>query len=88
MSHRGVKFDVQEKAPVLSDDNVKPLPTRWNEVDKWQGLESTDGLEVKFSGLSNKNDDAAASIRADSPVPKECGIYYYEITLIGKFKPQ
>jgi hypothetical protein len=86
VSHRGVKYDVHEKAPVQSDDSVNPLPLRWNGQDKWQGIETTDGLEVKYIAISSKNDDAAASIRTDSPVPRECGIYYYEIALFGRSK--
>lgn len=85
-SHRGVMYEVQEKAPKQSENVVRPLPSQWSSVDKGLGLEVVnDGLEVKTNGATKNNDDAA-SIRADSPVPRECGIYYYEVTLMSKSK--
>ena len=41
---------------------------------------------MNFNGEYKKLDDAAASVRADHSVPRECGIYYYEATVIGKIK--
>lgn len=79
-------YEVQEKAPKQSENVVRPLPSQWSSVDKGLGLEVVnDGLEVKTNGATKNNDDAA-SIRADSPVPRECGIYYYEVTLMSKSK--
>ena len=40
-------------------------------------------MDVKSSGTSKTQDEAAA-IRADHPIPRECGIYYYEVTVLGK----
>lgn len=85
-SYRGVAFDVVEKPSKREEESLKPLPSRWSHADKWHGLELlSDGLEVKSSDVQKHNDDAA-SIRADVPVSKECGIYYYEITVLGKSK--
>lgn len=86
VSHRGVMYEVQEKAPQQSQHTVRSLPSQWNAIDKGYGLEVVnDGLEVKTSGATKSNDDAA-SIRADNPVPRECGIYYYEVTFTSKSK--
>jgi len=86
-SYRGVMHDVQEKAPRPQEETLRPLPTRWSHIDRLDGLElSGDGLQVNFNGEYKKLDDAAASVRADSSVPRECGIYYYEATVIGKIK--
>jgi len=86
-SYRGVMHDVQEKAPRPAEETLGPLPVRWSHIDRLDGLElSGDGLQVNFNGEYKKLDDAAASVRADSPIPRECGIYYYETTMIGKIK--
>jgi len=86
-SYRGVMHDVQETAPRPPEETLRPLPTRWSHIDRLDGLElSGDGLQVNFNGEYKKLDDAAASVRADHSVPRECGIYYYEATVIGKIK--
>lgn len=96
-SHRGVAQDVAERSPagLLSGPHAhtedsglrrRGLPTRWNEDDKWTGLEVIgDGTELRFSGVC-KTSDEAASIRTDYPIPIECGIYYFEITIMSKCK--
>ena len=86
-SHRGIMQDVIERAPPFStDDGVSPLPSRWSATDKWAGLEVTgDGHHVRFTGLSKGTEEAAA-VRADHPMPRECGIYYYETTIYSRGK--
>lgn len=86
-SHRGMTYDIIEKEPV-SDDDLMPLPTRWDEQNKYTGLElSNDGLEVRYTGPVNRHDNnEAASVRADHPMPPCCGIYYFEITIQSKPK--
>ena len=96
-SHRGVAQDVVERPPagLLSgvhsnadedEDWGRGLPSRWNEDDKWNGLDVMgDGTEVKFNGVC-KTSDEAASIRTDHPMPMECGLYYYEVTILSRCK--
>lgn len=85
-SHRGLTHEVVERAPVFGDEPVAPWPTRWNEGDKFAQLEIEDsGRLAKFAG-SQKTHDEAAAVRADFPMPRQCGIYYYEITVISKGK--
>ena len=96
-SHRGVAQDVVERPPagLLSgahsnsdedEDWGRGLPSRWNEDDKWNGLDVlADGTEVKFNGVC-KTSDEAASIRTDHPMPMECGLYYYEVTILSRCK--
>jgi hypothetical protein len=68
------------------DEPVAPWPTRWNDADRFPQLELEDsGRQAKFSG-TQKTHDEAASVRADFPMPRQCGIYYYEITVISKGK--
>lgn len=85
-THRGMTLDVQEKPMFPSEDAFTALPSRWDAMDKYPGLEVTnEGSEVKFSGASKAQDEAAAC-RSDWPIPKQCGIYYYEVTIINKHK--
>ncbi|EMC99168.1 hypothetical protein BAUCODRAFT_64942 [Baudoinia panamericana UAMH 10762] len=79
--------DVIERLPPLADeDQTHPLPSRWSESDKMGGLEIlTDGTEVRFGGVT-KTSDEAASIRSDHHMPRECGLYYYEVTILSRGK--
>jgi hypothetical protein len=86
-SHRGMTYDIIEKAPPLEDEALAPLPSRWNSHDKMGGLEVlSDGQEVKFTGTKSPSDrdHEACSIRADHPMPQQCGIYYFEVTIISR----
>ncbi|PGG98481.1 hypothetical protein AJ79_08853 [Helicocarpus griseus UAMH5409] len=87
-SHRGMTHDIIEHPPVPEDDNaVKPLPSRWNERQSHSGLTlSPDGLEMRYTGQTYKQDHEAASCRADNPMPPQCGIYYFEVTVLAKPK--
>ncbi len=85
-SHRGLTHEIVERTPVLIDEPVAPWPTKWNEGDKFAQLELEDGGRLaKFSGTQKTHDEAAA-VRADFPMPRQCGIYYYEVTVISKGK--
>jgi hypothetical protein len=87
-SHRGMTHDIIERAPLPTflESSPPPLPSKWNESDKFAGLEVLNsGLEVKFTGGAKPNDEAAA-VRADYPMPKACGIYYFEVTIVSKGK--
>ena len=86
-SHRGMTYDVIEKAPPAEEEALAPLPTRWNDQDKQGGLEVlSDGLEVKFTGVkpSSDRDHEACAIRADHTMPSRSGIYYFEVTIISR----
>jgi hypothetical protein len=70
----------------LRTNAPKKLPTCWSDIDKWPGLELLAGAtEVKFTG-STKTSDEAAAIRSDHPMPKEVGIYYFEVTVLSRGK--
>lgn len=86
-SHRGMTYDIQESHPYTRpEDTVAPLPSRWSNTDKSPAWElSADGTEIKFTGAMKKHDEAA-SIRSDHPIPKECGLYYFEVTMLSKGK--
>jgi Ran-binding protein 9/10 len=86
-SHRGMTYDIIEKAPPVEDETVPRLPSRWSSTDKYGGLEVlSDGQEVKFTGPKSDRDrdHEACAIRADFPIPTQCGIYYYEVTIISR----
>ena len=86
-SYRGMTYDVIEKAPPLEDETLSHLPSRWNSQDKFGGLEVlSDGQEVKFTGAKSPadRDHEACSIRSDYFMPQQCGIYYFEVTIISR----
>lgn len=86
-SHRGMTYDIIEKEISSDEDKLTPLPSRWNEADKYVGLDLlNDGLEVRYMGPPNKHDHEAAAVRADHPMPRQCGIYYFEVTILSKSK--
>ena len=90
LSHRGMTHDVIEREPPSIDDFRIPLPllpSRWSDTDKFPTLETLHGgLEVRYTGPLNKHDHEAAAVRTDNPMPPQCGIYYFEITILSKPK--
>lgn len=86
-SNRGMTYEIIESAPPHEDDGIPPLPSKWGEVDKFGGLETAaDGLDVKYVGPSKLHEQEAVAARADHPMPSQCGIYYFEVTIISKGK--
>lgn len=86
-SHRGMTHEVIEREPPRVDDHIPPLPTRWSDTDKYPTLESMHGgLELRYTGPLNKHEHEAAAARTDHPMPPQCGIYYFEITILSKPK--
>ncbi|KAA8564967.1 hypothetical protein EYC84_010736 [Monilinia fructicola] len=86
-SHRGRPYDLIEKSPLVEDETLPPLPSRWSSTDKYGALEIlSDGLEVKLTGPKSMNDRdlEACSIRSDNPMPPQCGIYYFEVTILSR----
>jgi len=78
--------DLSDRMTTALMDDIKMIPSRWSDVDRCQGLEIlNDGLEVRFQGVSKGSDDAAA-VRSDCPMPKACGIYYFEVTVMSRGK--
>lgn len=86
-SHRGMTYEIIEKEPPTATDQLMPLPSQWNASDKYPGLELSDeGLGVRYAGPLHKHDHEAAALRADHPMPPQCGIYYFEIKIESKPK--
>jgi hypothetical protein len=83
-AYRAVALDIIERAPPLVDEPLAPWPTRWNELDKHQQLELDD--DDRLVRFTHKMHDEVASVRADYPMPRQCGIYYYEVTVVSKSK--
>ncbi|PSR87304.1 CTLH/CRA C-terminal to lish motif domain-domain-containing protein [Coniella lustricola] len=89
--HLGIARDVVEGValPEQDDDAIDALPTRWSTAkeDKAAGLEVlSDGLEVKFTAAKSpsERDHEACAIRADNFMPLQCGLYYYEVTILSR----
>ena len=86
-SHRGMTYDIVEHQMPQPEDVPAPLPSRWAQIDKWGGLEiGQDGIDVKYVGTAKHSEHEAAAARTDHPMPAECGIYYYEVSVIQKGK--
>jgi hypothetical protein len=84
-SHRGMAHEIVERPPV-SVDEPAPWPTKWNDADKFPQMDiEENGRQAKFSGTQKTHDEAAA-VRADYPMPRQCGIYYFEVTIMSKGK--
>jgi hypothetical protein len=85
-SHRGMTYDIIEKEPPVADP-LSPLPSQWSVADKYAGLElSNDNFDVRYTGPVHKHDHEAAALRADHPMPPQCGIYYFEVKVESKPK--
>lgn len=84
---RGIVADVIERnTSPTSADGPKPLPSRWNDGDKCVGVElHAGGLEMRYQGQARTPDDAAA-VRSDHPISPQCGLYYYEVTVLSRGK--
>lgn len=86
-THRGVALNLIERPPAsaeLEEDIVSSLPTRWNQDDKDHNVEVFgDGYEVKYTGAKGSDHEAGA-IRADNPMPSQCGVYYFEVMVLNK----
>ncbi|KAL5606112.1 hypothetical protein BROUX41_006120 [Berkeleyomyces rouxiae] len=68
--------------PASASAKVAPLPTHWNEDDKHASIEvSDDGLHLSHVGTKQQNENETSGIRANCPVTKEVGIYYYEVKI-------
>ena len=86
-SHRGMTYDIVENHPAWDDDTVPPLPSKWADVDRCGGLEVfSDGQDIRYLPGLKTHDHEAAAARTDFPMPPQCGIYYYEVTLLSKGK--
>ena len=86
-SHRGMTYEIIEHQPHPELPYPPPLPSRWAETDKFGGLEiGADGLDVKYVGQHKMGEHEAAATRTDSPIPPQCGIYYFEVNIISKGK--
>lgn len=90
ISHRGAVDCTAEQSAGLtiqSGITVGNLPSKWNQLEKAPALQIlTDGSEVKYAipKSSTDCDLEAAAVRADNPIPPQCGIYYFEITILSK----
>lgn len=61
------------------------MPSMWNAKDNYSSLSLThNNLWVSFRGHGKSHQKEAASVRSNNPIPKSCGIYYFEIFVISK----
>ena len=73
--------------PQQLEESLAPLPSRWSETDRFSGLDVLgDGCQVRFTSSKTGTHDEAGAVRADHPMPRRCGLYYYEIEVLSKGK--
>ena len=98
-SHRGMRHQVIERAPPHEEGDPLPLlPSRWNKGDSWGNLVvTTEGRIVRSVNSKAQQDrdrerererdrdrdHEASAIRANHYMPPQCGIYYYEISIMS-----
>ncbi|KAF8973823.1 concanavalin A-like lectin/glucanase domain-containing protein [Flammula alnicola] len=76
---------IPQSTPLPPQDQTFKLPTRWSDQDRHQHLSvSPDGRELTYHGPSCNGDKDAAAARTIHPIPPACGIYYFEIEVLGK----
>ena len=86
-SHRGMTYEIKESRPPVEDEVLPSLPSRWAELDQMGGLKvDANGLDVRVSNDIKLHDHEALAARSDHPMPPQCGIYYYEVTIISRGK--
>ena len=84
-SHRGLSHRVVERSPSHdAPDSLPPLPSKWNKDDMWGGVEVDHGNIVRYTAPKtyHERDHEASAVRADHYMPPQCGIYYYEVTIL------
>lgn len=84
-THRGIAYEIVERLPP-SEEAVDSWPTAWNELDKHAQIEVEEGKRQVKLLVNIKSQEEAATIRADHPAPKQCGIYYFEVTVMSRVK--
>ncbi|KAJ3160238.1 hypothetical protein HDU86_001074 [Geranomyces michiganensis] len=73
-----------DEAHPVSAPKPLNLPTQWNQKDKNQSLDvSTNGQRITYSGLGEE-DKHAGAVRSNYCIPPQCGLFYYEVTIISK----
>ncbi|KAJ3351665.1 Ran-binding protein 9 [Allomyces javanicus] len=60
------------------------LPSAWNPKDKCGLVELHEGAQRANYNGTGRSDQDAASVRANHPIPPECGIFYYEVEIVSK----
>lgn len=90
-SHRGLSHTVIERSPSQDDNDVlTPLPSKWNKDDMWAGVEIDPSNVIRYTAPKNyhERDHEASAVRADNHIPPQCGIYYYEVTILDSRKDE
>ncbi|EPE10197.1 ran-binding protein [Ophiostoma piceae UAMH 11346] len=90
-SHRGIAYDVIEKSGANGftedEEPLVPLPAGWSNTERSSLVDvMSDSLDAKFTSSKTTADreQEVGAIRADSYMPPQCGIYYYEVTILTK----
>ncbi|KAG5953836.1 hypothetical protein E4U53_001909 [Claviceps sorghi] len=85
-SHRGIShLLVEQTSPFDDRAPLTPLPSQWNKDDMWGGIEiHPDGRSIEYVGSRSlhERDQEASAVRADNHMPSQCGLYYFEVSIV------
>ena len=85
-----LKNTINSKLPnylklISNSDSLPLLPSQWNKNDyRAIKLQIKDNIIVSYSGPSDGNEKDAATVRANEPIPRSCGIWYFEVTILDR----
>ena len=66
------------------DASLYPLPTAMSAEDRSNRIDLADDCRtVKYTG-PGRNDSDAAAVRANTPLPPQIGIYFFEVSVVNK----
>lgn len=89
-TYRGLSHSIIERHPNQAHDDssnaLAPLPFKWNEFDRCASVEIESNNIARHrpnQGYQERERDVdAAAVRANHFIPPQCGIYYYEVTVL------
>ncbi|KAI9103242.1 concanavalin A-like lectin/glucanase domain-containing protein [Phlyctochytrium arcticum] len=64
---------------------IPDLPTQWSTKDKSPSIELSPAANLRVTYTGPGRDDVhAAAVRSNHPIPPQCGLFYYEVSIISK----
>lgn len=89
-SYRGLSHSIIERQPNhLHEDTssaLTPLPSMWNKEDMWGGIDVEPNNVLRHKQHQTyherERDHEASAVRANYHIAPQCGLYYYEVTIL------
>ncbi|KAK9470433.1 CTLH/CRA C-terminal to lish motif domain-containing protein [Dipodascopsis tothii] len=66
---------------------VLPLPGAWSAADVAAQITVAGGVDAEYKATAGKSGDSdAAAVRADHAIPREAGVFYFEVEVLARGK--